>query len=69
MVDKQNKRKSADGAVDQHNTDAGTRYAELEKRLEVVLALLDQMTREVQEIRQQQSDLISIVQQTYKKTK
>ena len=50
--------------MDQHDNDAGSRYAELEKRLENVLAMLDQMTREVHEIRQQQSDLIHIVQQT-----
>lgn len=51
----------------QHDTDAGTRYAELEKRLEVVLTMLDEMTKEVQEIRQQQADLIHIVQLTYDK--
>jgi hypothetical protein len=56
--------------VDQHDNDAGSRYAELEKRLENVLAMLNQMTREVQEIRQQQSDLITLVKLTQqKKTK
>jgi hypothetical protein len=53
--------------VDQHNDEAGSRYAQLEERIEVVLALLDEMTKEVQEIRQQQSDLIDLVKVTYNK--
>ena len=47
MVDKQNKTKRKSGVVDQHVDDAGTRYAKLEARLEIVLARLEEMTQEV----------------------
>lgn len=67
MVDKENKTRYETGAVDEHNLDTGTRYIELEKRLEVVLLLLEEMTKEVQEIRQQQNDMLSIVVTTLKK--
>jgi hypothetical protein len=53
--------------VDQHNDDAGTRYAKLEARLEVVLARLEEMTQEVMAIKQQQADLLNIVKTNFKK--
>lgn len=52
--------------MDQHDNEAGSRYAQLEERIVVVLELLDVMTKEVQELRQQQSDLIAMVKQVYK---
>ena len=67
MVDKQNKTKRNSGVVDQHNDDAGTRYAKLEARLEVVLARLEEMTQEVMAIKQQQADLLNIVKTNFKK--
>jgi hypothetical protein len=67
MVDKQNKTKRKSGIVDQHTNDAGTRYAKLEARLEIVLARLNEMTQEVLAIKQQQEDLINIVKTTFKK--
>ena len=66
MVEKQNKTKQKERTVDQHDNDAGTRYAQLEQRIVVVLELLDAMTKEVQELRQQQSDLMLMVEQVYK---
>jgi hypothetical protein len=67
MVDKQNKTKRKSGVVDQHLDDAGTRYAKLEARLEIVLARLEEMTQEVLAIKQQQEDLLDIVKTTLKK--
>ncbi len=52
--------------MDQHDNEAGSRYAQLEERIVVVLELLDQMTREVHELRQQQSDLMTMVEQVYR---
>jgi hypothetical protein len=67
MVDKQDKTKRKTGVVDQHNDDAGSRYAKLEARLEVVLARLEEMTQEVLAIKQQQEDLLNIVKTSLKK--
>jgi len=53
--------------VDQHDDDAGSRYAKLEARLEVVLARLEEMTQEVLAIKQQQEDLLNIVKTSLKK--
>ena len=53
--------------MDQHNDDAGSRYAKLEARLEVVLARLEEMTQEVLAIKQQQADLLTIVRTNLKK--
>lgn len=53
--------------MDQHNDDAGSRYAKLEARLEVVLARLEEMTHEVLAIKQQQEDLLNIVKTSLKK--
>lgn len=66
MVEKQNKTKQKKRTVDQHDYEAGSRYAQLEERIVVVLELLDQMTREVHELRQQQSDLMTMVEQVYR---
>lgn len=52
--------------MDQHDYEAGSRYAQLEERIVVVLELLDQMTREVHELRQQQLDLMTMVEQVYR---
>ena len=52
--------------MDQHDYEAGSRYAQLEERLIVVLGLLDQMTKEVHELKQQQADLMTMVEQVYK---
>jgi len=49
--------------VDTHNDVAGTRYALLEARLEVVLDQLAEMTKEVLAIKQQQADILDIVKQ------
>ena len=67
MVDKQNKTKRTTGVVDQHNNDAGTRYALLEARLEIVLDQLAVMTREVLAIKQQQEDILNIVKTKFGK--
>ena len=67
MVDKQNKTKRNTGIVDKHNNDAGTRYALLEARLEVVLSRLEEMTQEVLAIRQQQEDILDIVKTKFGK--
>jgi hypothetical protein len=67
MVDKQDKTKRKAGVVDQHDDDAGSRYAKLEARLEVVLARLEEMTQEVLAIKQQQEDLLNIVKTSLKK--
>ncbi len=67
MVDKQDKTKRKAGVVDQHDDDAGSRYAKLEARLEVVLARLEEMTQEVLAIKQQQADLLTIVRTNLKK--
>jgi hypothetical protein len=53
--------------VDQHNDGAGTRYAKLEARLEILLQRLDEMTQEVIEIKQQQYDILNFVKETTKK--
>ena len=49
--------------MDTHNDVAGTRYALLEARLEVVLDQLAEMTKEVLAIKQQQADILDIVKQ------
>jgi len=67
MVDKQNKTERNTGVVDQHNNDAGTRYALLEARLEIVLAQLAVMTQEVLAIKQQQEDILNIVKTKFDK--
>ncbi len=67
MVDKQNKTKRKPGSVDQHTDDAGTSYAKLEARLEIVLTRLDEMTREVLAIKQQQADILNLVKTKLKK--
>jgi hypothetical protein len=53
--------------VDKHNNDAGTRYALLEARLEVVLSRLEEMTQEVLAIKQQQEDILNIVKTKFGK--
>lgn len=53
--------------MDQHDDDAGSRFAKLEARLEVVLARLEEMTQEVLAIKQQQADLLTIVRTNLKK--
>ena len=67
MVDKQNKTKRNTGVVDTHNDVAGTRYAMLEARLEVVLDQLAVMTREVLAIKQQQADILQVVKDKFDK--
>jgi predicted nucleic acid-binding Zn-ribbon protein len=47
--------------VDQHNVKTGNQYADLEKRLETVLEKLNEMTREVHALQQQQTVLIGLV--------
>ena len=53
--------------MDQHTDDAGTRYAKLEERLEIVLTRLEEMTQEVLAIKQQQADILTIVKTNLKK--
>ena len=53
--------------MDQHTDDAGTSYAKLEARLEIVLTRLDEMTREVLAIKQQQADILNLVKTKLKK--
>ena len=67
MVDKQNKTKRKPSVVDQHTDDAGASYAKLEARLEIVLTRLDEMTREVLAIKQQQADILNLVKTKLKK--
>jgi hypothetical protein len=53
--------------MDKHNNVAGTQYAMLEARLEVVLAQLAIMTNEVLAIKQQQADILQIVKEKFDK--
>ena len=53
--------------MDTHNDVAGTRYALLEARLEVVLDQLAEMTKEVLAIKQQQADILDIVKTKFDK--
>lgn len=53
--------------MDPHNDVAGTRYAMLEARLEVVLDQLAVMTQEVLAIKQQQADILQVVKDKFDK--
>lgn len=53
--------------MDTHNDVAGTRYAMLEARLEVVLGRLAAMSHEVLAIKQQQADILHIVKEKFNK--
>ena len=47
--------------MDQHNVTTGNQYADLEKRLEIVLEKLNEMALEVLALQQQQTVLIELV--------
>lgn len=53
--------------MDTHNDVAGTQYALLEARLEVVLNQLAAMTQEVLAIKQQQADILQLVKDKFVK--
>ena len=61
MVEKQTKKPNKRSAVDQHNVTTGNQYADLEKRLEIVLEKLNEMALEVLALQQQQTVLIELV--------
>jgi len=53
--------------VDEHSDGAGPRYLMLEKRLAILIDRLDEMTQEVLEIKQQQTDILEFIKTTTKK--
>jgi len=67
MVDKKNTKKSTRAGLDKHNYDAGARFIFLEERIEQFINIIHVLSKDMEEMKQQQQAIIELVKNAKEK--